>query len=139
MELDKELIQARIDIIERNLKLLGEIALQGYENLKNSFRDELAAKHALQEAIEACLDVANHIISVKGFRRPTDYKDIFNVLREEKIISNELYKKLESMIKFRNLLVHRYGEIETKKLYQIMKLDLKDINEFVRQVLRIIK
>ena len=139
MELDKELIQLRIDVIERNLQEINSIKEEGYEKFSESFRDELAAKHALLESIEACVDIANHIIAVKGFRRPTDYKDVFKILQENKIISKELYMKLEEMAKFRNLLVHRYAEIETQKIFKIIKDDVRDVKEFVNMILKYIK
>jgi uncharacterized protein YutE (UPF0331/DUF86 family) len=139
MGLDKELIQLRIDVIERNLQEIASIVKEGYENFSKSFRNELAAKHALLESIEACVDIANHIIAVKGFRRPTDYKDVFKILQEKKIIVGNLSIKLQEMAKFRNLLVHRYAELETKKLFKIMKDDAKDIKEFVHVILNFIK
>lgn len=49
MVVDKNLIAIRIDIIERNLKEIRNIAKEGIEN----YRNELAAKHALLESIEA--------------------------------------------------------------------------------------
>ena len=73
MALDKKLIAIRVDIIERNLNEIRNIAKEGLKN----YRNELAAKHALLESIEACIDISNHIISAKGFRRPVDYKDMF--------------------------------------------------------------
>jgi len=56
----------RIDVIERNLKEIENIPKE--KPGKISYRDELALKHALLECIEACIDISNHIISVKGFR-----------------------------------------------------------------------
>jgi len=59
-----------------------------------------SAKYYLQVSIEGCLDVANHIIAS------------------------------EQMAKFRNRLVHLYGEIDDAYVYEFMKKDLKDIEEF---------
>jgi uncharacterized protein YutE (UPF0331/DUF86 family) len=139
MGLDKELIQSRIDIIEENLKEIESIVTEGYSKFSSSFRDELAAKHALLESIEACVDIANHIIAVKAFRRPMDYKDVFKVLEEEKLIKKELSSRLQEMAKFRNLLVHRYAEIKTERIFKIMKEDTKDIKEFLRVILKLMK
>ena len=139
MELDKELIQLRIDVIEKNLNEINSMVKEGYEKFSGSFRDELAAKHALLESIEACVDIANHIIAAKNYRRPLDYKDVFKILEEKKIIPKDLSFRLQEMAKFRNLLVHRYVEVETKKLFKIMKDDVKDIEEFVAVILRYLK
>ena len=135
MELDKRLIQLRIDVIERNLEEVKKILRQ--KSL--SYRDELALKHALLECIEACIDIGNHIIATKGFRRPVDYKDIFEVLMENKILKKELGKKLKRMVGFRNVLVHRYAYVDVKKLLKFARQDAKDIINFVRVVLKLIK
>jgi uncharacterized protein YutE (UPF0331/DUF86 family) len=136
--ISSDVINAKINLIDQNIRLLNEIGAQGYENFSHNFRDIQAAKHSLQESIEACLDIGSHIIAEKGFRRGDDYKDIFNVLEEEIIIDSELSEKLQEMAKFRNLLVHRYGEIDTIRLFAIMVNDLNDIQVFVKRILKYI-
>ena len=133
-----EVINAMVDLIDENIRLIEEIKAQGYESFSNSFRDIQAAKHSLQEAIEACLDIGSHIIAEKGFRRAEDYKDIYKVLEEEGIIDPVLSAKLQEMAQFRNLLVHRYAMIDTKRIFIIMSEDMKDIQEFVKRILNYI-
>ncbi len=136
--INKDVVNAMIDLIEENIRLIEEIRSQGYESFAGSFRDIQAAKHSLQEAIESCLDIGSHIIAEKGFRRPEDYREIFRVLEEEGIIDNVLSAKLQAMAQFRNLLVHRYGQIDVKRVYIIMSDDLKDFQDFVKAILKYI-
>jgi uncharacterized protein YutE (UPF0331/DUF86 family) len=136
--ISKDVVNAMIDLIDENIRLIEEIRSQGYESFSGNFRDIQAAKHSLQEAIEACLDIGSHIIAEKGFRRPEDYKEIFRVLEEEGIIDPVLSTKLQEMARFRNLLVHRYGQIDTRRIYIIMSDDLKDIQKFTKSVLKYI-
>lgn len=136
--ISKDVVNAMIDLIDENIRLIEEIRSQGYESFSGSFRDIQAAKHSLQEAIEACLDIGSHIIAEKGFRRPENYKEIFKVLEEEGIIDSELSIKLQEMAQFRNLLVHMYGKIDTRRLYIIMSDDLKDIQGFAKSILKYI-
>lgn len=89
-----------------------------------------SAKYYLQVSIECCLDVANHIIASEGFRAPKDYADSFKVLQEEGVFGEEFGVKLRQMAKFRNRLVHLYGEIDDKYVYEFVKKDLKDISDF---------
>jgi len=137
--IDKEVIQEKISIVEKNLEIAKEIGKQELEKFSENYRDILAAKHALLESIEACLDIANHIISEKGFRRPEDYKDMFKILEENKIISNVLFNKLIEMAKFRNLLVHKYAEIENKKLHVILQKNLIDIENFLKAIAKFLE
>lgn len=136
--ISSEVINAMIDLIDENIRLIEEIRLQSFESFSNNFRDIQAAKHSLQEAIEACLDIGSHIIAEKGFRRPEDYKDIYKVLEEEGIIDSILSSKLQEMAQFRNLLVHRYSKIDTRRIFIIMSEDINDVKEFVKMVLRYI-
>jgi uncharacterized protein YutE (UPF0331/DUF86 family) len=136
--ISSEVINAMVDLIDENIRLIEEIRSQGYDSFSNSFRDIQAAKHALQESIEACLDIGSHIIAEKGFRRAEDYKDIYKVLEEESIIDPILSAKLQEMAQFRNLLVHKYGKIDTKRVFVIMSEDLKDIQDFVKKILKYI-
>ncbi|MDF1557120.1 MAG: DUF86 domain-containing protein [ANME-2 cluster archaeon] len=136
--ISRDVINSKIDLIEQNIRLLQELRMQGYESFSTNYRDIQAAKHSLQESVEACLDISNHIIAEKGFRRGEDYKDIFKVIEEEKIISSTLSARLQEMAQFRNLLVHQYGKIEIKRLFIIISEDRKDIEEFVRSILKFI-
>jgi len=88
------------------------------------------AKYYLQVSIECCLDVANHIIASEHFRVPKDYADSFTVLEEQGIVTSNYGQKLRQMAKFRNRLVHLYGEIDNTYVYRFLKDDLKDIEYF---------
>lgn len=89
-----------------------------------------SAKYYLQVSIECCLDVANHIIGSERFRPPADYADSFSVLEEEAVLSHDLALRLRQMAKFRNRLVHLYGEIDNQYVHKAMREDVKDIHKF---------
>ena len=67
------------------------------------------------------------------------YSDAFEVLKENRIIDEKLAERLKEMAKFRNFLVHRYAFVQKEKLVEIVKQDIKDIEDFVKVVLRLIK
>ncbi|MBT8350861.1 MAG: DUF86 domain-containing protein [Deltaproteobacteria bacterium] len=89
-----------------------------------------SAKYYLQISIECCLDVVNHIIASERFRAPRDYADSFSILEENGILESSLVIKLRQMAKFRNRLVHLYGEIDDKFVYEFIKKDIEDIRKF---------
>lgn len=89
-----------------------------------------SAKYYLQVSIECCLDVANHIIASEHFRAPEDYADSFKVLEEQGIVDPEEGLKLRQMAKFRNRLVHLYGEIDDAYVHDFMLNRLQDILKF---------
>jgi len=139
MSLEREIIEGKFDVIDRNLRFLEEIKTLSPDQFVESYRDIQAAKYSLLEIMEACVDIANYIISVKGFRRAEEYSEMFKVLKEEGVIAKELATKLEDMARFRNLLVHRYGEVDNRRVLEIITHNLKDIEEFEREIEKFIK
>jgi uncharacterized protein YutE (UPF0331/DUF86 family) len=116
--------------LENYLGLLKEISKESEEAfLKNQIIIG-SAKYYLQVSIECCLDVANHIIASERLRAPNDYADSFTVLEEKGIFHQQLGQRLRQMAKFRNRLVHLYGDIDDKYVYEFLKTDVEDIRKF---------
>jgi uncharacterized protein YutE (UPF0331/DUF86 family) len=89
-----------------------------------------AAKYYLQVSIACCLDIANHIIASESYRAPNDYADTFKVLEENSIITPEFSQRLRQMAKFRNRLVHLYGDIEDSYVFEFINDDIQDLKKF---------
>lgn len=131
---EDKLIQ-RFKLLDDYLDVLKEIS----KTEKAAFlKDKIligSAKHYLQTSIECCLDAANHIIGAERFRAPEDYADSFSVLGEEAILSKDLTLRLRQMAKFRNRLVHLYGEIDNQFVYKAITDDVKDILQFRQAII----
>ena len=125
-----EKISQKFIQLENYLELLKEISKESEEAfLKNQIIIG-SAKYYLQVSIECCLDVANHIIASERLRAPNDYADSFTVLEEKGIFHQQLGQRLRQMAKFRNRLVHLYGDIDDKYVYEFLKTDVEDIRKF---------
>lgn len=85
-------------------------------------------------AIEDALAVANHIIASEGFRGPTDYADAFRVLAERELLDTELSRRLEAMVRFRNLLVRGYAKVDDARVHGFLQTDLADLEAFMGAV-----
>ncbi len=132
--IDREIIEAKFDIIENDLRFLEEFKGRTAADLKKNYRDLQAVKYSLLEITEACIDIANYIIAAKGFERSEEYSGMFLMLAKNKIISNELGNKLAEMAKFRNFLIHRYAEVDMKYLVDIIKFHLADVKYFMKEI-----
>ncbi len=121
--------------LDEYLEILKEISKKS----KKSFLEDKiligSAKYYLQISIECCLDVANHIIASEKYRAPKDYSDSFKVLQEKGIISSKLGHQLRQMAKFRNRLVHLYGELDNAYVFDYIEGNLNDIEEFKLMIL----
>ena len=117
MQIDKELIHGKIDIIERNITFLS----------------------TYKEKIEACIDIASHIISAKGFQRAESYAEMFEILGKKDIIKTQLSKELSNMARFRNVLVHGYAKIDNSKVLVFTKEKLIDVENYIKAIIELIK
>jgi len=132
-----EKIALKFSHLDEYLGLLSNISKTSMEAF---LKDKIiigSAKYYLQVSIECCLDVANHIIASEHFRAPKDYADSFTVIEEKGFIPPELGKRLRQMAKFRNRLVHLYGEIDDSYVYSFMKEDIRDIEEFKSIIIKL--
>ena len=127
--IDEELVERKKDVIFRNLQYLED---KEFDN--PDFESVQAVKYSLQEVIEACLDIANHVIASRELERAEEYSEMFEILGEEELLDEELADDLADMAKFRNLLVHRYGDIEYDELHRILAEDLQDIRDYLDQI-----
>lgn len=139
MEIDKDLIQDKIDVIEKNLKFLDEYKSVEIEKFLSIYKDVQAVKYSLFEIIESCIDIASHIISVKGFERAESYAEMFEILEKNKIIESKLSRKLSDMARFRNILIHSYAKVDNSKVFTYVKEELIDVRNFIKKLLEIAK
>jgi uncharacterized protein YutE (UPF0331/DUF86 family) len=137
--MDTEKITNKLMQIDEFLELLNQIGSTEEDQFVNDKILIGSAKYYLQVSIEACLDVANHIIASERLRAPKDYADSFSVLNETGFISTELCRKLRQMAKFRNRLVHLYSEIDNNYIYGFIRNDLNDFLLFKKAITKRLK
>ena len=94
-------------------------------------------ERTLHIAIEACLDIANHIISYEGYREPKSNQDTFQVLIEEGIFDKDFGQRMMKMAQFRNVIVHDYIKIQPEIVYAVLQKQLKDLSQFANTMRRV--
>ena len=85
--------------------------------------------------IEDALSAANHVIASEGYRAPADYADAFRSLREAGVLDAELADRLEAMARIRNLLIHRYADVDDRRVHGYLHQDLDDLDAFMVAIL----
>ena len=97
-----------------------------------------SAERFLQLAIEALIDIGNHIIAEKDWGIINESRDVAYILFEKGVLdepSRELFLK---MIGFRNILVHEYMEVDVNTVFDITKNKLNDIRKILSALSNII-
>jgi uncharacterized protein YutE (UPF0331/DUF86 family) len=90
-------------------------------------------KYAFVTAIEACVDVAQHLCSSEGWGPPADNGDAMTVLGKHGVLDPDLAVNMRQAVGFRNVLVHEYVEVDDRIVLDRLT-DLDDLDRFVEQV-----
>jgi len=132
---DPESIDARLEHLAELLAESERIRSGGRDAYDAGLRDRLAAQHAIQLAIQICVDVGAHLIAELGLRMPGDYKGVFAALREPLGLDADLVAGLSAAAGMRNVLVHAYLEVDDDQVWDALG-HLDDLREFTAIVQR---
>lgn len=117
MELDLDVIRARIQFIEDSLERLGSLAAYPFDEFAGDFRNVEAAKHLLQVAIESVLDICTHIVARFRLGVPSDDRETLTLLKDKGLIPSDHVATYQAMNRFRNRVVHFYQEVDPQEVY----------------------
>lgn len=132
--IDPERIEKLISTMRESLRLLYEIKEMPKTDFLKDKHKQGSVKYNLIVAIEAAIDIANHLISKSGFRAPEDYADTFRVLSDAGVLDSKFALELEKMARFRNRLVHIYWDVDLAEIWKILQSRLEDIETYIVQI-----
>jgi len=130
-----------IDVLKNKLSEIQKylVVLKDYQNKS---KEDLAQDQTLKGAVErylyllcqSTIDFAEAIISYLNLRKPSTYAEVFEILKEGNIISQNIVLQMKKMTGFRNILTHAYGEINLDLLLEVLKKDIKDFSTFIQEI-----
>lgn len=85
----------------------------------------------LQQAVQACIDLAVHACADDDLGLPSGPADAFARLARADYFDEALAAKLAGAAGLRNLIVHRYGDLDCTRLAGVVRDDLQDLEAFV--------
>lgn len=136
--MDKSRILAKLGEVDGYLTELDAIVPATLEEYERGVAIKRASERLLHIAIEGVIDVCAILVKELKLGVPREEEDFFEKL-SGKVITKETAAKLKDMKRFRNVLVHRYVEIDNAKVYDILKNNLEDFEEFKKEVTGFIK
>ena len=126
----RDLLGSMAEALTR-LRELGQLSLPEF---LADYRNTESSKYLLIVAIEAAIDICNHIVARQGGSAPQYYADCFAILTDLKAITSDLTPRLKRMARFHNLLVHLYWKVDDRRVYEVIHQDLDDLDIFRQQV-----
>jgi uncharacterized protein YutE (UPF0331/DUF86 family) len=126
---DPELIQKKLRFVEtciEDIRTLGRP-----DHIADDKREQRFIEHTLQLAIQACMDVASLVISELSFGEPESNRQFFELLSQRGWLPKELAAKMTKIVGFRNVLVHRYQQVDLAIVKHAATAGLADLQAFV--------
>lgn len=76
-----------------------------------------ALLHCVLVALQAAIDIGDHWVTELTPQRPESYRAIMELLEEKKAVPAGLARELKGLFSLRNVLIHKYQELDLKRLY----------------------
>lgn len=132
--IDASLVRTKAAAIRRNIARIRALTNQPDEVFWSDERNIEAIKLWLIQLVQDAADLCNHIAARLLSEPPESYPECFELLGEAHIIDTELADSLRRMARFRNLIVHRYWEVDDQRVLEIARTRLSDLEQFLTAI-----
>lgn len=127
---DAEVVSRRLFVLNDALaQLASRKDAMTAVSLRNDPLLRAAVERWMQVAIEACVDLAYHVIADAGWVPADSARGAFLRLTEHQVIPAELASRLGLAAGLRNILVHEYAEVDLALLAVAARDGLSDLRQ----------
>lgn len=127
-----EVIRRRLENLDGYLGILEGMRRYPLEEFLANPEHYGSAERFLQLAIEALLDMGNHVIAEENLGVVNQSRDIPRIFRERGYVRPDLEERWVRMIGFRNVLVPEYLELDRKRVHEAIQQNLGDLRDIQR-------
>ena len=137
--MDSAVLSSKLEALRRCVQRIRDKTPASVQYLLDDYDLQDIISLNLERAVQACVDMASHIIADTEERPPATMAASFDSLRELGIISADLAAQMKKAVGFRNISVHSYQEIDWEIVYAIITTRLDDFSRFARSMERMLE
>jgi len=131
---DEEVVATKLERIHEYTNDLAEMRGIPKEEYVSDVVIQRAVERTLMNLIQSCIDLAQHVRAANSMPSGGTAKEEIRALGELDVISRDTQQKIEEAVGFRNVLAHRYGEIDHDVVYEVLHEDLHWFKRFQQEV-----
>lgn len=132
-----EVALAKVESIQRAVARARQERLTAGPGFAEDLTHQDAAILNVLRACESAIDLANLLVRERRAGLPQSNRESFGLLARAGLISPVLCERLQKMVGFRNVAVHRYRELTPGILEQVIDRSLDDLLEFATVAARL--
>ena len=126
----------KVAIIERCLARINDEYRGHEEELDANLTRQDSIVLNLQRACEAAIDLAMHMVRARALGLPQESREAFALLQQAALIDEQISKRMQAMVGFRNIAVHAYQKLSLPIVRSILDTRLGDFKAFTAAVLK---
>jgi uncharacterized protein YutE (UPF0331/DUF86 family) len=127
-------VTRKIEIIAETLRELHQLENVSTALLDSDFFLRKGVERSLQICVEAMIDIAHRIISLESQPPCSTAGKALEAIEALGAIDNA--SSYKPMVQFRNVVVHRYENIDTDIIVGILKRNLNDFDRYISEILK---
>lgn len=125
-------ISRKIESLNQELIFIRSLKRLTTRRLEKDLKLKRATERSLQICVEIVIDISNRILSLQEQSPSTASFESLKRIQSLGVIKDAL--KYEKMIRFRNLVVHRYESINNEELVNICCNHLSLFEDFIHEI-----
>ena len=138
-DLDLEVVSRRLRLLDQTLADLRPLGQLDGDVLRDDPVRRAAVERFIQVLVDLAADINAHIVVAHLGKAPATTAESFRLAAQLGAIPVELAERLAPVAGLRNLLVHRYGDIDVDLLSEAVAQVLAGFDDYVGSVARWIK
>jgi uncharacterized protein YutE (UPF0331/DUF86 family) len=122
--------------LDQILRYLGDLAPYAGLGREAYQKHHYAVERLLELLVESTCDALAHLLVEKGIGRPDTYRQVFEESARQELIPAELGGQLAPFAGVRNILAHRYTQIDDDQVREAVPEALAVFRAFTRELAR---
>ena len=133
--MDKERISKLIEELRESLRVAEEIVSLDLNEFLADIRNRYTLRLSIVEIVEAATLIGLHILREQFNDTAEGYVQVFRKLLERGILSRDTGEGMIKLARLRNLIVHRYWDVDDARVYtEIKEVGIELVKKFIREV-----
>ena len=128
--MDRDVVTAKLESLRHCVERVRTRTPASVEELSSCYDAQDIICLNLERAVQACVDIAAHIVSDTECTVPDSMAGTFDALERQGVLSRDLTERMRRAVGFRNISVHAYQTLDWEIVYSIATERLGDFVEY---------
>ena len=128
--MDRDVVTAKLESLRHCVERVRTRTPASVEELSSCYDAQVIICLNLERAVQACVDIAAHIVSDTECTVPDSMAGTFDALERQGVLSRDLTERMRRAVGFRNISVGAYQTLDWEIVYSIATERLGDFVEY---------